>query len=141
MVVFRERIYHKMEHLLRMANTPVLTDIEVGLTPFPIPDLFIGAPVVVATRYSARECPTNITIKGFNPLCACALDIIVDYVISGDGGQPVAVLVVKQTRYRPRVCVRMCPVCALCVAVIIFYCTASVTAMAVLHNGCTAQRA
>jgi len=73
-VVYRERIYHKMDHLLRMANTPVLTDIEVGLKsyemeiyPFPIPDLFIGAPVVVAARYSASECPKQITIKGFNP--------------------------------------------------------------------------
>eukprot|EP00486_Rosalina_sp_Unknown_P002218 CAMPEP_0201575932 /NCGR_PEP_ID=MMETSP0190_2-20130828/21376_1 /ASSEMBLY_ACC=CAM_ASM_000263 /TAXON_ID=37353 /ORGANISM="Rosalina sp." /LENGTH=670 /DNA_ID=CAMNT_0048006147 /DNA_START=227 /DNA_END=2239 /DNA_ORIENTATION=+ len=73
-VVYRERIYHKMDHLLRMANTPVLTDIEVGLKgdeieiyPFPIPDLFIGAPVVIAARYSSTECPKKIAIRGFNP--------------------------------------------------------------------------
>eukprot|EP01084_Bolivina_argentea_P183569 316736_1 len=73
-VVYRERIYHKMDHLLRMANTPVLTDIEIGLTsdeieiyPFPIPDLFIGAPVVIAARYTSNKCPSKIAIRGFNP--------------------------------------------------------------------------
>jgi len=74
-VVYKEHIYHKMDHLLRMANTPVLTDIEIGLKgdeieiyPFPIPDLFIGAPVVVAARYtSAEQCPNKIAVRGFNP--------------------------------------------------------------------------
>jgi len=72
-VVYRERIYHKMDHLLRMANTPVLTDIEIGLKgeieiyPFPIPDLFIGRPVVVACRYSSGSCPSKIVVRGFNP--------------------------------------------------------------------------
>ena len=53
-----------MERLLRMVNTPVLTDVEVGLKsnemdvyPLPIPDLFIGAPVVVTARYFVSECP------------------------------------------------------------------------------------
>jgi len=73
-VVFKEKIYHKMDHLLRMANTPVLTDIEVGLQgdqieiyPFPIPDLFIGAPVVIAARFTSDQCPSKIAIRGFNP--------------------------------------------------------------------------
>jgi len=72
-VVYRERIYHKMDHLLRMANTPVLTDIEIGLKgeieiyPFPIPDLFIGRPVVVACQYSSGSCPSKIVVRGFNP--------------------------------------------------------------------------
>ena len=57
-----------------MLNQPVLTDIEVGLKgdeieihPFPIPDLFIGAPVVIAAEYTADECPKQIMIRGFNP--------------------------------------------------------------------------
>lgn len=72
-VVYRERIYHKMDHLLRMANTPVLTDIEIGLKgeieiyPFPVPDLFIGRPVVVACRYESGACPQRIVVRGFNP--------------------------------------------------------------------------
>eukprot|EP01084_Bolivina_argentea_P250608 419975_1 len=73
-VVYREKIYHKMDHLLRMANTPVLTDIEIGLKsdeieiyPFPIPDLFIGAPVVIAAKYYSNQCPSKIAIRGFNP--------------------------------------------------------------------------
>merc|ERR1712176_722282 len=73
-VVYREKIYHKMDHLLRMANTPVLTDIEIGLKgdeneiyPFPIPDLFIGAPIVIKARYSSNQCPNKIAIRGFNP--------------------------------------------------------------------------
>merc|ERR1712157_474511 len=50
------------------------TDIEVGLKgdeieiyPFPIPDLFIGAPVVVAARFTSDQCPSKIAIRGFNP--------------------------------------------------------------------------
>jgi len=73
-VVFKEKIYQKMDHLLRMANTPVLTDIEIGLQgdqieiyPFPIPDLFIGAPIVVAARFRSNQCPSKIAIRGFNP--------------------------------------------------------------------------
>ena len=42
-MVYSERINHEMDHLLRMADTPVLTDIEVELKSFErqIPDLFI----------------------------------------------------------------------------------------------------
>ncbi len=63
-----------MDHLLRMANTPVLTYIEIGLKsdeieiyPFPIPDLFVGAPVVIAAKYYSNQCPSKIAIRGFNP--------------------------------------------------------------------------
>eukprot|EP00485_Elphidium_margaritaceum_P000756 CAMPEP_0202688042 /NCGR_PEP_ID=MMETSP1385-20130828/3579_1 /ASSEMBLY_ACC=CAM_ASM_000861 /TAXON_ID=933848 /ORGANISM="Elphidium margaritaceum" /LENGTH=718 /DNA_ID=CAMNT_0049342919 /DNA_START=32 /DNA_END=2188 /DNA_ORIENTATION=- len=85
-VVYKEHIYYKIDRLLRMANTPVLTDIEVGLKsdeielyPFPIPDLFIGAPVVIAARYTSTECPKKITIRGYDPhgeqyTIACQVD-------------------------------------------------------------------
>ena len=73
-VVHKERIYHKMDHLLRMVNTPVLTDIEVGLKsdeieiyPFPIPDLFIGAPVIIKADYVSMEPLKKIAVRGWNP--------------------------------------------------------------------------
>ena len=73
-VLYREHIYHKMDHLLRMANTPVLTDFEldiktddVKLYPFPIPDLFIGAPCVVKIQDSKTCDLEEITISGYTP--------------------------------------------------------------------------
>lgn len=71
--MYLERINHKMDQLLRGANIPVLTDIEVGLRgeievyPFPIPDLFIDRPVMVACLYSSESSPSKIVVRGFNP--------------------------------------------------------------------------
>ncbi|ETO29250.1 hypothetical protein RFI_07873 [Reticulomyxa filosa] len=75
-VVYREKIYHKIDHLLKMANTPVLTDIEINfkgkeidMCPNPIPDLFEYSPVIVAAHYVTEdnEAPTQAVIQGFNP--------------------------------------------------------------------------
>src|SRR5688572_13249171 len=79
-VFYLEKIYNKIDHLLKMASTPVLTDIEIGfladnieIYPFPIPDLFIHAPLIVACQYSnsslniKKKPPKNVIIKGFDP--------------------------------------------------------------------------
>ncbi|ETO32114.1 hypothetical protein RFI_05003 [Reticulomyxa filosa] len=74
-VVYRERIYSKIDHLMRLASVPVLTDIEVGFIandievyPFPVPDLFVHSPVVIAARYNTQnKPPKNVIIKGFEP--------------------------------------------------------------------------
>ena len=79
-VVYKERIYHKIDHLLRMAATPVLTDIELGIKadeqeiyPFPVPDLFVHSPIVVAARYKINDDnnnsdePNKIIVRGYNP--------------------------------------------------------------------------
>eukprot|EP01083_Nonionella_stella_P229530 812332_1 len=72
-VVFQEKTCIKMDRLMRLANIPVLTDIEIGLQsdeielyPCPIPDLFVGAPLVITARYSSDKCPSKIVIRGFN---------------------------------------------------------------------------
>eukprot|EP01083_Nonionella_stella_P087931 244830_1 len=87
-VVDPQKTCIKMDRLMRLANTPVLTDIEIGLKndeiesdicflgqikrdeielfPFPIPDLFVGAPLVITARYSSDKCPSKITIRGFD---------------------------------------------------------------------------
>jgi len=75
-VVFREHIYHKIDHLLRMAGVPILTDIElefkansVEMHPNPVPDLFAGAPLLVAARYKSTldDNPSEIIITGSDP--------------------------------------------------------------------------
>jgi len=74
-VVYRERIYSKIDHLLKMASTPVLTDLEIGFLgkdievyPFPVPDLFVHAPLVIAARYTVSgKPPKNVMIQGFDP--------------------------------------------------------------------------
>eukprot|EP01083_Nonionella_stella_P087932 244832_1 len=72
-VVFRERLYFKMDGLLRLANAAVLTDVEFGINseeielfPFPIPDLFVGAPLVITARYISNKCPSKVEIRGFD---------------------------------------------------------------------------
>eukprot|EP01083_Nonionella_stella_P125690 380180_1 len=72
-VGFQEKTCIKMDRLMRLANIPVLTDIEIGLQsdeielyPCPIPDLFVGAPLVITARYSSDKCPSKIVIRGFN---------------------------------------------------------------------------
>eukprot|EP01084_Bolivina_argentea_P075783 137345_1 len=73
-IVYQEKIYHQMDHLLRLCNTPVLTDIEIGIRadeveiyPFPIPDLFIGSPFVIAIKYVSDVAPHKLILRGFNP--------------------------------------------------------------------------
>ena len=75
-VLYKEYIFDKTDHLLRMASTPVLTDIEIGLNnnanldlyPYPIPDLFTGKPIIVAGRYNhGFKLPDTIAIQGFDP--------------------------------------------------------------------------
>jgi hypothetical protein len=70
-VVYKERIYSQMLQLLNMAAIPVLTNVQlsiagikgVELYPFPIPDLFMGAPLTIAGRYAGKF-PDEVKITG-----------------------------------------------------------------------------
>ena len=73
-VVYKEHIKHKTEHLVKSASTPVMTDIEFGFNaksmevyPFPVPDLFVGAPIVVASRFEAQSIPDKVVVRGYDP--------------------------------------------------------------------------
>ena len=54
-----------MTHLVEMASLPVLTDVAVDIDgvdqceiyPFPIPDLFVGAPLLVSGQYGGEHFP------------------------------------------------------------------------------------
>ena len=60
--------------LVAMASVPVLTDIELGLAsangcelyPDPLPDLFLGAPLVISGRFKGTF-PAQIGIRGRLP--------------------------------------------------------------------------
>ena len=72
-VVYKEHIKHKTEHLVKSAPTPVMTDIEFGFNaqsmevcPFPIPDLFVGAPVV-PSPFEAQSIPDKVVVRGYDP--------------------------------------------------------------------------
>ncbi|ETO24316.1 hypothetical protein RFI_12842 [Reticulomyxa filosa] len=77
-VSHRERIYQKIDHLLKMANTPVLTDVEVvcqesdvEMYPSPVPDLFEHGPVIAAIRYTKEDKkeddkPDTIVVRGLD---------------------------------------------------------------------------
>jgi hypothetical protein len=68
---YSERIYEQVVHLLNMAAIPVITNValeipgvrKLDLYPFPIPDLFMGAPLVVAGKYQGPF-PRQITVRG-----------------------------------------------------------------------------
>lgn len=70
-VVYKERICAQMTQLLGMASQPVLTNVELSLPgvksvelyPFPLPDLFMGAPLTVSGKYRGRF-PDVVTLKG-----------------------------------------------------------------------------
>eukprot|EP00002_Diphylleia_rotans_P011421 TRINITY_DN225_c0_g1_i3.p1 TRINITY_DN225_c0_g1~~TRINITY_DN225_c0_g1_i3.p1 ORF type:complete len:751 (-),score=176.52 TRINITY_DN225_c0_g1_i3:500-2752(-) len=66
-------IYPQIVRMLEMAQTPALTDIEIGMRtshcevyPFPVPDLFIGAPLVVSGKYYGTPLD-NMLLKGDMP--------------------------------------------------------------------------
>ena len=71
--VYPERIYHQFDHLLRQAQTPVITDIniiddgEFEYYPYPISDLYVGAPVIIAVRYKNTKCPEKMELFGTLP--------------------------------------------------------------------------
>jgi hypothetical protein len=60
--------------LMEKSSAPVLTDLAVGVKgvtsfecfPFPLPDLFCGAPIVVSARYTGTH-PTQVFIRGRMP--------------------------------------------------------------------------
>ena len=55
---------------MRQAQTLVISDInivddgEFEYYPYPIPDLYVGAPVIIAIRYKNTKCPEKIGIYG-----------------------------------------------------------------------------
>jgi uncharacterized protein YegL len=67
-----ETIYRQMVHLVEMASLPVLTDVEVDidgvdeceLYPFPIPDLFVGAPLILSGQYTGKFFPPTVVLSG-----------------------------------------------------------------------------
>jgi len=69
--VYKERIFSQIMQLLNMAAVPVLTGVtlemsgieNVELYPFPIPDLFMGAPLTIAGHYKGRF-PDKIKMNG-----------------------------------------------------------------------------
>jgi hypothetical protein len=69
-----EMVGSQMTALIKASKTPVLTDVEIGIPgagqnskvevyPFPVPDLYIGAPVMVAGKIQGGL-PPNMSIKG-----------------------------------------------------------------------------
>jgi len=74
--VYKEGIYEKMTRLVNRAAVPVLSNISIEmpgvesceLYPFPIPDLFVGAPLMVAGKFVASGgFPNVISLKGYLP--------------------------------------------------------------------------
>eukprot|EP00824_Muranothrix_gubernata_P023846 TRINITY_DN6653_c0_g1_i2.p1 TRINITY_DN6653_c0_g1~~TRINITY_DN6653_c0_g1_i2.p1 ORF type:complete len:733 (+),score=117.11 TRINITY_DN6653_c0_g1_i2:2-2200(+) len=68
------KIYKQITQLLAMAETPILTDVKIGITglhgcevyPFPIPDLFCGAPLVISGKFEGVF-PPAVTLVGTLP--------------------------------------------------------------------------
>jgi len=65
-------VFDQMVYLLGMTNAPVLTDVRIGIAksaenvevfPYPIPDLFCGAPLVVSGKYTGTF-PSKISLLG-----------------------------------------------------------------------------
>lgn len=70
-VVYKEQICKQVLQLINMASYPVLTDVEltipdvkeVKMFPFPIPDLFMGAPLTITGKYCG-VLPKRVGIRG-----------------------------------------------------------------------------
>jgi hypothetical protein len=71
--VYSEQIYGRVQQLMNMASTPVLTNLSIAmegvdqceLYPFPLRDLFVGAPLLVAGKFVAsRGFPSKIALQG-----------------------------------------------------------------------------
>lgn len=70
-VVYKEKIFSQMNQLLNMAAVPVITNMMLELDgvenaevyPFPLPDLFMGAPLAISGKYTG-EFPDSITLNG-----------------------------------------------------------------------------
>eukprot|EP00160_Parvularia_atlantis_P015623 Unigene4553_Nuclearia_a/m.13904 Unigene4553_Nuclearia_a/g.13904 ORF Unigene4553_Nuclearia_a/g.13904 Unigene4553_Nuclearia_a/m.13904 type:complete len:658 (+) Unigene4553_Nuclearia_a:34-2007(+) len=68
-------VFDQMVRLINMSSAPVLTDVRVGISrlarnvelyPYPIPDLFAGAPLVLSGTY-AGDFPATLTVVGKLP--------------------------------------------------------------------------
>ena len=85
-----DKIVSQITQLLTMANVPVLTDVsldidgveECELYPFPVPDLFLGAPIIISGKYQGDFFPNQVrplTLESWrtaaipmeNPYCSC----------------------------------------------------------------------
>jgi hypothetical protein len=100
--VYHEHIYEQVTMLLSMAELPVLTDLTIDMEnvddcqiyPFPLPDLFLGAPLVVAGKYSAvRGFPAGIMLRGDD---AAGMSQMVYLPVTEDPSVPVARVFLKQ---------------------------------------------
>eukprot|EP00736_Rhodelphis_marinus_P014493 Rmarinus@m.24611 len=66
-----EKIFLQMSSLLEKASAPILTDVSLGIQgvsnveiyPFPVPDLFIGAPLLICGKFSGQF-PTTVMLQG-----------------------------------------------------------------------------
>lgn len=62
----------QINHLVQMANCPVLTDVSIDIEgvdeceiyPFPIPDLFLGAPIILSGKYQNAIFPSQVQLTG-----------------------------------------------------------------------------
>ncbi len=67
----QESIFPRVTRLLESCSTPVLTSVDVAvagvqqleLYPMPLPDLFVGAPLLVAGRYRGSF-PDRVMLSG-----------------------------------------------------------------------------
>eukprot|EP00164_Ancoracysta_twista_P000880 GFYU01001157.1.p1 GENE.GFYU01001157.1~~GFYU01001157.1.p1 ORF type:complete len:822 (+),score=264.25 GFYU01001157.1:181-2466(+) len=98
--LFSERIYQQMSNLLQMTESPILTDVSVGvqglkscdLYPFPIPDLFFGAPLLISGKYEGQF-PSTVKLRG---RLGNGVVFEKDVRVSPAGGMPVGRVFVKQ---------------------------------------------
>jgi hypothetical protein len=73
-VVYKEKIFDQMLQLLNMAAVPVITNVQlsiagvkgVELYPFPVPDLFMGAPLTISGKYEGKF-PEEVKLLGTGP--------------------------------------------------------------------------
>ena len=97
-----DKIYRQITHLVEMANTPVLTDVSIEidgvddceLYPFPIPDLFLGAPLILSGQYGGSPTfPQTVSLTG---TLATGQQYQTQVPVSAAGAVPVERVFLKQ---------------------------------------------
>ena len=68
-------VFKQIVYLLSMTNSPILTEVKVGIAksaenielfPYPIPDLFCGAPILISGKYTGKF-PQKMSLYGVLP--------------------------------------------------------------------------
>eukprot|EP01043_Picozoa_sp_COSAG02_P039971 COSAG02_NODE_3197_length_7187_cov_2.437923_3_plen_217_part_00 len=84
-----------------MANCPVLTDVSIDIEgvdeceiyPFPIPDLFLGAPIILSGKYQNATFPSQVQLTG---TLATGQPYAVRMPVTAAGNVPVERVFLKQ---------------------------------------------